>query len=79
MLNFLAAHPNEAFTLSDIADRLDINLASTHALLTVLIDAGYANRHPRLRTFTLGASVVALGSAALEAHPAIDLARDAAR
>ncbi|MCU1397567.1 MAG: transcriptional regulator, IclR family, partial [Acidimicrobiales bacterium] len=42
-------------------------------------DAGYANRHPRLRTFTLGASVVALGSAALEAHPAIDLARDAAR
>lgn len=79
VLNFLAAHPAEEFTLSDIAERLDINLASAHALLAVLVDAGYASRHPRLRTFTLGPSVVALGTAALERHPAIDLARDAAR
>jgi DNA-binding IclR family transcriptional regulator len=79
VLNFLAAHPADEFTLSDIAERLDINLASAHALLAVLVDAGYASRHPRLRTFTLGPSVVALGSAALERHPAIDLARDAAR
>jgi DNA-binding IclR family transcriptional regulator len=79
VLNFLAAHPTDAFTLSDIAERLEINLASAHALLTVLVDAGYASRHPRLRTFTLGPSVVALGSAALEVHPAIDLARDTAR
>ena len=79
MLNFLAAHPDDAFTMSDIADRLDINVASTHALLTVLTDAGYVTRHQRLRTFTLGPSVVALGSAALEINPAIDLARDAAR
>ncbi len=79
MLNFFAAHPAEEFTLSDIAGRLDINLASAHALLAVLVDAGYASRHPRLRTFTLGPSVVALGTAALERHPAIDLARDAAR
>ncbi|MCU1392410.1 MAG: transcriptional regulator, IclR family [Ilumatobacteraceae bacterium] len=79
VLNFLAAHPDESFTLSDLAERLDINLASAHALLTVLDDAGYISRHPRLRTFTLGPSVIALGSAALERHPAVDLARDAAR
>jgi len=79
VLNFLAAHPDDSFTLSDIAERLDINVASTHALLTVLADAGYVSRHQRLRTYTLGPSVVALGSAALEIHPAIDLARDAAR
>ena len=79
VLNFLAAHPTDAFTLSDIAERLEINLASAHALLSVLVESGYASRHPRLRTFTLGPSVVALGSAALERHPAIDLARDAAR
>ena len=78
-LNFLAAHPGEEFTLSDIAGRLGINLASAHAVLGVLTDAGYLVRHPRLRTFTLGPSVVALGTAALESHPAIDLARDAAR
>jgi len=36
-------------------------------------------RHPRRRTFTLGPAVVALGTAALETHPAVDMARDAAR
>ena len=50
-----------------------------HALLGALTDAGYLARHPRLRTYTLGPAVVALGTAALETHPAIDLARDAAR
>jgi DNA-binding IclR family transcriptional regulator len=79
LLNFLAAHPTESFTLSDLASRLQVNLASTHAVLAVLTDAGYVTRHPRLRTFMLGASVAALGTAALECHPVIDMARDAAR
>jgi DNA-binding IclR family transcriptional regulator len=79
ILNFLAAHPTESFTLSDLAERLDINLASAHSLLATLSDAGYLVRHPRLRTYTLGPSVVALGSAALERHAVIDHARDAAR
>lgn len=79
ILNFLAAHPGESFTLSDLAARVGVNLASAHALLSVLTDAGYLTRQPRLRTFTLGPAVVALGTAALESHPAIDMARDAAR
>jgi DNA-binding IclR family transcriptional regulator len=79
VLNFLAAHPADEFTLSDLAVRLDINVASAHALLGVLADAGYVSRHSRLRTYTLGPSVVALGTAAMERHAAIDLARDAAR
>jgi DNA-binding IclR family transcriptional regulator len=79
LLNFLAAHGGEEFTLSDLATRLDINLASTHALLTALSDAGYVVRHPRLRSYALGPSVVALGGAALERHPAIRHARDEAR
>lgn len=79
VLNFLAAHPAESFTLSDLSGRLGINVASVHALLGVLNDAGYVVRHPRLRTYTLGPSVVALGSAALECHAVIDQARDAAR
>jgi DNA-binding IclR family transcriptional regulator len=79
VLNFLAAHPTEEFTLSDLAGRLGINVASAHALLGVLLDEGYVVRHPRLRTFALGPAVVALGDAALERHSAIDLARDAAR
>jgi DNA-binding IclR family transcriptional regulator len=79
ILDFLAANPGEAFTLSDLAERLGVNVASMHALLNALTEAGYLARHPRLRTYALGPSVVALGTAALETHPAIDLARDAAR
>lgn len=79
VLNFLAAHPTESFTLSELAERLDINLSSSHALLAALTEAGYVVRHPRVRTYGLGPSIVALGSAALERHPVIDHARDAAR
>jgi DNA-binding IclR family transcriptional regulator len=79
ILDFLAAHPSEGFSLSEIATRLGINLASTHAILATLQESGYISRHGRTRFIRLGPSVVALGSAALEAHPAIDLARDAAR
>jgi DNA-binding IclR family transcriptional regulator len=79
VLNFLAAHTGQAFTLSDLVERLDINLASAHAIMTVLADGGYVVRHPRHRTYTLGPSLVAVGSAALEEHPVIDVARDEAR
>lgn len=79
VLDFLAAHPTEPFTLSDLAARLHINVASAHAVLGVLADGGYVVRHPRLRTFMLGPSVIALGSAALEHHAVVDVARDAAR
>ena len=79
VLNFLAAHAAEEFTLTDLAAKLDINLASAHALLAVLTDAGYVTRHQRLRTYSLGPSVVALGNAALERHPAIEHAHQEAR
>jgi DNA-binding IclR family transcriptional regulator len=79
VLNFLAASAPEQFTLSDISTRLEINLASTHALLNTLEEAGYVIRHPRLRTYSLGASVVALGNAALQCHPAIACANDEAQ
>ncbi len=79
VLDFLAAHPTDEFMLSDLAERLDINGASLHAILAVLTDTGYTSRHARRRTYTLGPSLVAVGSAALERHPAIDLGRDAAR
>jgi DNA-binding IclR family transcriptional regulator len=76
VLNFLAGNPTEDFTLSDLARRLGINVASAHAILGVLVDGGYVVRHPRRRTYALGPAVVALGDAALERHAAIDLAGD---
>jgi DNA-binding IclR family transcriptional regulator len=76
ILDFLAAHPTESFTLSELSRRLDINGASAHAVLTELTEAGYLARHPVHKTYRLGPVVIALGHAALESHRAIDVARD---
>lgn len=75
ILNYLAAHPLESFTLSELGKRLEINGASMHAVLAVLTDAGYLLRHRTHRTYALGPAIAALGAAALERHRAIDLAR----
>ena len=54
VLNFLAAHPDESFTLSELARRLDLNKATCHALLMPLTQAGYLLRHPTRMNYTLG-------------------------
>ena len=79
ILNFMAAHPTEAFSLSELVEHLQVNFASCHAILTVLTKDGFLERHPKHRTYSLGPALVAIGHAALESHPAIDIARDEAR
>jgi DNA-binding IclR family transcriptional regulator len=78
-LNLLAANPTQAFTLSELVQQLDLNIASCHALLNVLTKQGFLQRHPKHKTYSLGPALVAIGHAALECHPAIDMARDEAR
>ncbi|MDB5397242.1 MAG: hypothetical protein JWM91_4748 [Rhodospirillales bacterium] len=79
ILNFMAARPTEAFSLSELVEHLAVNFASCHAILTVLTHEGFLERHPKHRTYSLGPALVAIGHAALESHPAIDIARDEAR
>src|SRR5262245_14251775 len=79
VINYLATNPNESFSLSDLADRLSINVASLHAILATLTERGYVARHPRHRTYTLGPALVAVGAVALEQHPGIEAARVAAK
>ena len=62
VLNFLTAHPDESFTLSELARRLDLNKATCHALLMTLTDAGYVLRHPTRMTYMLGPALVAIAS-----------------
>jgi DNA-binding IclR family transcriptional regulator len=76
ILDFLAAHPTESFTLSELARELDINLASAHAVLGAMTDAGYLVRHPTHKTYRLGPSTMAVGHAALASHPVIGVARE---
>ena len=64
VLNLLAAHPDTAFSLSEMCRRLDINKATAHAMLTALADSGFLLRNPRDKSYTLGPALIALGSAA---------------
>lgn len=75
VMNFLAAHPTESFSLSDLVDALGINVASLHAVLAALTERGYLTRHPRHRTYTLGPALVAVGAVALEQQPVVETAR----
>ena len=79
VLNFLAAHPEASFSYSQIAQRLGINLASTHNLLIALTECGYLTRDPEDRRFALGPALVAIGDAALRSHRAIEETRRAMR
>jgi DNA-binding IclR family transcriptional regulator len=79
VLDFLAAHPDERFTLSELARRLELNKATAHALLVTLSDNGYLLRHPTEMTYSLGPALIALGSAAQGRFPAVDFARDVMR
>jgi DNA-binding IclR family transcriptional regulator len=76
ILDFLAAHPTESFTLSELARETGINLASAHAVLGAMTDAGYLVRHPTHKTYRLGPSTMAVGHAALASHPVIGVARE---
>jgi DNA-binding IclR family transcriptional regulator len=74
ILSFLTAHPSRGFTISELVEHLRINIASAHATLAVLSDAGFVVRDPMHRTYILGPALAATGFAALDQHPAIQAA-----
>ena len=75
VLNFLAAHATESFSLAEIARLLELSKGSAHRVMTALTQTGFVARHPRHKTYSLGLAVVALGEAALERFPGVGLAR----
>jgi DNA-binding IclR family transcriptional regulator len=74
ILSFLTAHSSRGFTISELVHHLGINIASAHATLAVLCDAGFVVRDPVHRTYVLGPALAATGFAALEQHPAVNAA-----
>jgi DNA-binding IclR family transcriptional regulator len=74
VLNFLAAHPDDRYTLSEIARATDLNKATLHAILGALTESGFVLREEEKKTYSLGPALVALGGAAVEANPAVQLA-----
>jgi DNA-binding IclR family transcriptional regulator len=74
VLNFLASQPDDRFTLSEIARNTDLNKATLHAILGALTESGFVLREEERKTYGLGPALVALGGAAVEANPAVQLA-----
>lgn len=75
VLNFLAAHPTETFSLAEIARHLRLSNGSAHRILTSLARAQFLSRNEKQRTYSLGMAVVAIGQAAVEKNRGIEVAR----
>ena len=74
VLNYLAAHSDDRFTLSEIARDLTLNKATLHAILGALTEAGYLVREADAKTYGLGPALVALGNSAVGSYPVVDTA-----
>jgi DNA-binding IclR family transcriptional regulator len=77
VLNFLAAHPGEGSTLSEIARGIVVNVASLHAVLNALESEGYVARDPARKAYRLGFGPIGVGLAALAEHAVVRHARQA--
>jgi DNA-binding IclR family transcriptional regulator len=77
VLNFLAEHESETFTLSDLSRRLNLAKATGHTILATLVKAGYVSRNAH-RRYCLGPAVIALGEAASGQNRAVALGQEAA-
>lgn len=75
LVDLLAAHPADDFTLAEIARGLGVGKATVHPMLTTLTRAGWLLRHPVRRTYRLGPAIVAAGRAAATGDTPLDLAR----
>ncbi len=74
VLELLAEHPGERFTLSEVARRCRLNKATAHALLSALSERGVLLRHPEEKRYSLGPRLVAIGEAARRGYTAADFA-----
>ncbi len=74
ILELLAAHPGDRFTLSEVARRCSLNKATAHALLATLSQHGILLRHPDEKRYSLGPRLVEIGAAALRGYSAVDFA-----
>lgn len=64
VLEFMAARPDERFTLSELARGCKLNKATAHSLLNELTGAGLLLRHPGEKRYSLGPRLVTIGLAA---------------
>ena len=79
IIELLATFPNRSFSISEIVKSTKINIASSYAVLNVLIEGGYVVRSAKTKGFQLGPSLIAAGYAAQRANPLVEFTARAAR
>ncbi|HEX6236765.1 MAG TPA: helix-turn-helix domain-containing protein [Acidimicrobiales bacterium] len=72
VLDLLANHPRDRFTLSEVARRCHLNKATAHALLSALVDHGVLLRHPQEKRYSLGPRLIDVGEAARRGYSVLD-------
>jgi DNA-binding IclR family transcriptional regulator len=77
ILNLLAREPEERLSATQIARRLELNLATCQAILGTLAEAGFVVRSSEDRTFSVGPALVRLGEAARALNPALAVVGEA--
>ncbi len=78
IIDLMAGLPAQAFTLSEIVKLTGTNVASCHAILSVLVSRGYLLRHPVHKAYRLAPSIVAIGEAAGAHDQLLTSARESA-
>jgi DNA-binding IclR family transcriptional regulator len=74
ILNFIAEHPGQSFTLTDLVKALKLSRATCHALLTGLVEVGYLYRASD-KNYVLGPALAAIGRAAAQHASPLQIAQ----
>ncbi len=77
ILDLLMANPHQAFGLTEMTRRLNLNKATCHAILTTMATYGFLVQHPKTKAYRLGPSIIAAGNAAFSQFPVLEYARPA--
>jgi DNA-binding IclR family transcriptional regulator len=75
ILDHLAAHDGERFTLSELARDLGMSKATCQAVLLALLEGAYVRRDEARKTYALGPALASVGSVALARYGAVGAAR----
>ena len=75
ILDLLMANPHQAFGLTEMTRRLNLNKATCHAILTTMATYGFLVQHPKTKAYRLGPSIIAAGNAAFAQFPVLEYAR----
>jgi len=78
ILDHLAGHPDESFSVSEVARLIEVPRATCDSVLQALAAHQYVTRRETDRRYQLGPRVIAVGEAARRANPVLEAAKDEA-